>query len=338
MLYIATGDRGEDARAQRPAISRARSCGCSPTGACRATIPSSAVRAIGPRSGRPAIATCRGFAIDARDGALWVAEHGPRGGDDSTWSSAGSITAGRGDARHRVRLGTADRRRHSRQGMEDPVHVWVPDLARPFGPRGSTTARLPGWRGDLLVGMLQTRAIHRLTLRDGRVTNEERLIEGQGRIRDVRVGPDGFRLFPHRRARGRLRPPRPGELTARDFAGPRGPRFLDEIARVAAAPRPRMTVLGFFRPPPADSRSDRGISERNGARIAATALGALSVARPRGVPRLRACRPSCRRRKSASSGARARDRNPCPAWPPRPPRRACACRTGAVVGQVATSQ
>jgi glucose/arabinose dehydrogenase len=51
----------------------------------------------------------------------------------------------------------------------------------------------PEWRGDLFVGSLKFRLLVRLEIRDGRIVAEERLLADRlGRIRDVRVGPDGL--------------------------------------------------------------------------------------------------------------------------------------------------
>jgi len=53
--------------------------------------------------------------------------------------------------------------------------------------------RFPKWRGDLLVGALRAELLVRLRLDGEKVVHEERLLKGAlGRIRDVRVGPDGF--------------------------------------------------------------------------------------------------------------------------------------------------
>lgn len=196
MLYIATGDRGEDARAQRPGDLAGKVVRLFPDGRVPRDNPF-----VGRAGYRPEIwstghRNVQGFAIDARDGALWVAEHGPRGGDELNLVKRG-LNYGWPVVTHGTEYGSGRPigEGTSRQGMEDPVHVWVPTSPAPSGLAVYDGAAFPGWRGDLLVGMLQTRAIHRLTLRDGRVTNEERLIEGQGRIRDVRVGPDGFVYF-----------------------------------------------------------------------------------------------------------------------------------------------
>ena len=57
-----------------------------------------------------------------------------------------------------------------------------------------TGDRFPEWRGNIFVGGLAGEQLARLTLSaDGRkVEREETLVQGQGRIRDVRQGPDGY--------------------------------------------------------------------------------------------------------------------------------------------------
>ncbi len=51
---------------------------------------------------------------------------------------------------------------------------------------------MPAWQGDLLAGGLSGQVLVRLDVEGDTIVGEERLFEGQlGRIRDVRVGPDG---------------------------------------------------------------------------------------------------------------------------------------------------
>jgi glucose/arabinose dehydrogenase len=51
----------------------------------------------------------------------------------------------------------------------------------------------PQWQGNLLLGSLRGQSLVRLVLDGERVVHEERLLQQQvGRIRDVRVGPDGW--------------------------------------------------------------------------------------------------------------------------------------------------
>ena len=51
----------------------------------------------------------------------------------------------------------------------------------------------PNWQGDLFVGSLKFQLLVRLEVEDDKIVAEERLLQGRfGRIRDVRVGPDGL--------------------------------------------------------------------------------------------------------------------------------------------------
>ena len=65
--------------------------------------------------------------------------------------------------------------------------------------------RHPLYAGSLLVGALKFQLLVRLSLDGERVTGEERFLERTvGRIRDVRVGPDGFVYLLTDASNGRL--------------------------------------------------------------------------------------------------------------------------------------
>ena len=50
----------------------------------------------------------------------------------------------------------------------------------------------PYWKGNLLVGSLKFEYIERLVLKNDKVVKREKLLEGTGRVRNVRQGPDGY--------------------------------------------------------------------------------------------------------------------------------------------------
>ncbi|MBI4204305.1 MAG: PQQ-dependent sugar dehydrogenase, partial [Betaproteobacteria bacterium] len=77
-------------------------------------------------------------------------------------------------------------------GMEQPLHKWVPSIA-PSGMAFYEGDKFPNWRGSLLIGALRDEMLVRLEVDGEKVMKEERLLKGTlGRIRDVRVGPDGY--------------------------------------------------------------------------------------------------------------------------------------------------
>jgi glucose/arabinose dehydrogenase len=134
----------------------------------------------------------QGLAIHPETGDVWANEHGPQGGDELNlierganygWPVVGyGVNYGSGTAIH---SGTR------REGMEPPVHFWVPSIAT-SGLLIYTGERFPQWRGNLFVGGLAGQQLARLTMDGRRVVSEETLVRGMGRIRDVRQGPDGF--------------------------------------------------------------------------------------------------------------------------------------------------
>jgi glucose/arabinose dehydrogenase len=79
-----------------------------------------------------------------------------------------------------------------REGFEQPVHAWIPSIGI-SGMAFYNADAIPAWKGSLLVGGLSGQSLVRLVLEGERVVREERLLFGEvGRVRDVRVGPDGW--------------------------------------------------------------------------------------------------------------------------------------------------
>jgi glucose/arabinose dehydrogenase len=95
--------------------------------------------------------------------------------------------------------------------LEQPLRVWVPSIA-PSGMAFVSGSQFPQWLGNLLVGALSGQMLVRLTLDGEKVLGEERLLQGRSRLRDVRVGPDGFVYLLTDEAQGsllRLEPVKP---------------------------------------------------------------------------------------------------------------------------------
>lgn len=132
----------------------------------------------------------QGAALHPETGKLWTHEHGPRGGDEINIAEPGRnygwpvITFGREYHGPAIGEGTA------KEGMEQPLHYWVPSIA-PSGMAFHSGNAYPAWKGQLFVGALAAKQLVRLELDpDGRVRAEERIAIGE-RVRDVREGPDG---------------------------------------------------------------------------------------------------------------------------------------------------
>jgi glucose/arabinose dehydrogenase len=136
----------------------------------------------------------QGAALNPWTGQLWTHEHGPRGGDEINIPQAGR-NYGWPLATHGInysRLPIPEAQGEQVAGTEPPHHVWAKSPAI-SGMAFYDSERFPAWRHSLFIGALVQQALIRLTLEGDQVVGEERLLEAlDARIRDVRVGPDGY--------------------------------------------------------------------------------------------------------------------------------------------------
>ena len=145
------------------------------------------------------------------EGALWMHEHGPQGGDEVNVPQPGAnygwpvVTYGENYGGGKIGEG------NSKPGLVPPVHYWVPSIA-PSGMAFLTSTRYgTAWQGSLFVGSLKFGSLHRLEVAGGKVQREEKLLQGSGeRIRDVRQGPDGLLYMVTDSPQGRLLRLQPG--------------------------------------------------------------------------------------------------------------------------------
>ncbi|RIV45229.1 PQQ-dependent sugar dehydrogenase [Flagellimonas pelagia] len=133
----------------------------------------------------------QGLALHPETGVLWEHEHGPRGGDEINIIQKGKnygwpvITYGINYS------GTKITDETSKPGMEQPIYQWTPSIA-PSGMTFVTSNKYPKWKGNLLVGSLAFQYLERLELKNNKVVYREKLLDGMGRVRNVRQAPDGY--------------------------------------------------------------------------------------------------------------------------------------------------
>ena len=206
-LYLTVGERGQDdpgaptvAFAQNPALTLGKVLRLNRDGSVPTDNP---VFGAGAAPGLWSLGhrNPQGAAVRPGSGELWVAEHGPQGGDELNRIRAGAnygwplrsygcpYGAPVGDA-CRVGGGT-----HA-PDFEEPASYWVPTSTAPSGMAFYDGDRFPDWRGQVFVGALAGRTLWRLQLdAAGNVLTREQVPEVQAlaqRIRDVRQGPDGW--------------------------------------------------------------------------------------------------------------------------------------------------
>ncbi len=124
-------------------------------------------------------------------GKIWDNEHGPRGGDEINIVEPGKnygwpvITYGINYS------GTEITDKREMEGMEQPIHYWLPSIA-PSGMAFITSDAYGDWKGSLLVGSLKFQYLERLVLNGSEVVDRQKLMADIGRVRDVKEGPDGL--------------------------------------------------------------------------------------------------------------------------------------------------
>ncbi len=191
-LFITLGDRGEMDLAQDLSLHAGSLIRVNEDGTAPEDNPFRNTKNARPESYTLGNRNMQGIALQPGTGLIWTHEHGPQGGDEVNIMAAGAnygwpvITYG-------VNYGTGTKIGEGthKDGMVQPVHVWVPSIA-PSGMVFYTGDVFPEWKGDLFVGSLKFGELVRLDIRETEVVGEERLINGRlGRIRDVRQGPDG---------------------------------------------------------------------------------------------------------------------------------------------------
>ncbi|CNL56433.1 soluble aldose sugar dehydrogenase%2C PQQ-dependent [Yersinia aldovae] len=136
----------------------------------------------------------QGLALNPWSGVMWENEHGPKGGDENNIPQAGK-NYGWPLATHGVNysgLPIPEAKGAYVDGTEQPAYYWEisPGIS---GMAFYNADRFPTWKHSLFIGALAQKELIRLQLEGDKVIAEERLLSERGvRIRDVRVGPDGY--------------------------------------------------------------------------------------------------------------------------------------------------
>lgn len=143
-------------------------------------------------------------------GDLYEVEHGPSG------ERIGGESRFGGDEFNRIERGgnygwPVIHHDLTKEGMHAPLAAWDAAVAPASGVFYNADA-FPELKGSFLVGLLgglgdpRRSGILRITLENGRVASQERLVTDLGRIRCVAVGPDGYVYFSTSNRDGRARP------------------------------------------------------------------------------------------------------------------------------------
>lgn len=128
------------------------------------------------------------------DGAIWLTEHGPRGGDELNLLLKGAnygwplVTYG---TEYGKKVWPLSKNQGQHEGFQRPIFSWVPSIAvsNVIAVEGDL---FPLWEKDLLVASYK-RSLWRLRIREGRVIYSEPILvlERSGRIRDLMEDKEG---------------------------------------------------------------------------------------------------------------------------------------------------
>lgn len=140
-----------------------------------------------------------GLAFHPDTGELWATENGPQGGDEINIIRAGANYGWPLASLSREYSGPWVSATPSRSGFQSAEVLWWPSIA-PSQLLFYTGTRFPEWQGNLFVGAMMvgrlrgTGHLERIAFNDRgeEVRREQLLSELKQRVRDVRVGPDGF--------------------------------------------------------------------------------------------------------------------------------------------------
>ncbi len=138
----------------------------------------------------------QGLFYDELTHQLWSIEHGPRGGDEINLIKKGAnygwarVSHGK-EYWGPLNVGEAK----SLPNMEDPKLIYIPSIA-PSNLVIYRGDKYPDLNGKIVAGALKLTHINVVAIEDGKLTEDQRLMEDLGeRIRDITLSPDGYLYF-----------------------------------------------------------------------------------------------------------------------------------------------
>lgn len=133
----------------------------------------------------------QGMTTHPKTGIILAHEHGPQGGDEINIIKAG-LNYGWPIISYGEEYGGGEFAVNTQyKGMAQPIYQWTPSIA----PSGFAIIDNPAygdWDGNYLVGSLKFQYLEMLYVKDLKVIKREKLVDQIGRLRNVKMGPDGI--------------------------------------------------------------------------------------------------------------------------------------------------
>ena len=141
--------------------------------------------------------------VHAEKDAVFAHEHGPDGGDEINVIVPGRNYGWPITTHGKDYSGAAISPFTELHGTVDPMLHWTPSIA-PAGMALVNGDKYPKWQGNLMVAALKARELRRVTI-DSETIDQQSLLTALGeRIRDVRLGPDGYLYVLTDNSKGRI--------------------------------------------------------------------------------------------------------------------------------------
>ncbi len=186
-LYWTLGERGDPANAQNLSVPLGKIHRINDDGSVPKDNPFVNLAGADPTIWSYGHRNPEGLSIDPRTGLLWESEHGPTGGDEINIIEKGK-DYGWGVATMGVQPGIT--RQHAPM-MVDPIAYYTPSIG-PSGITFNTGNRYPGWKNNLFVTGLIGQKLLRIEVAGRKIVTQETLFDQYGRVRDIKMGPDGL--------------------------------------------------------------------------------------------------------------------------------------------------
>jgi aldose sugar dehydrogenase len=132
----------------------------------------------------------QGMTYDPVNNRIWENEHGPMGGDEINLVEKGKNYGWPLVSYGKNYDGVAVSSNPTSNGITDPLKYWVPSIA-PSGMAVITSDKFKSWKSNVLTGSLKFNYVSRAVLQGTTITKDEKILEGIGRVRNVKQGPDG---------------------------------------------------------------------------------------------------------------------------------------------------
>jgi glucose/arabinose dehydrogenase len=133
----------------------------------------------------------QGLALNPETGEIWETEHGPMGGDELNIIRKG-VNYGWPEITYGINYdGNIISKDTLKALMEQPVFFCRPSIDK-SNIMFVTSDKYPSWKFNILVCGMKLQYVERVEISDNKVTHQEKLLEGIGRVRTVSEGRDGF--------------------------------------------------------------------------------------------------------------------------------------------------